>query len=76
MGKTLPADAPHSIRCLKAIEGFNGGRLRLASKIGVAPQTIAQWVHYRRIPSAHVLALVHAGQNKFSAEELLGGLNL
>lgn len=63
---------PRSIRCLRAIESFQGGRLRFASKLNVSRTTVAQWVHYNKIPSDRVLEIVQLGERKFSAEELLG----
>lgn len=65
-------NSPYSIRCLRAIEGFNGGRKSLAQKIGLSHQAISMWAFKQSIPPEHILKLLDLSSGKFSAEELLG----
>lgn len=62
---------PHSILCLAAVEGLQGGRKSLAKKIGVAPQTIASWFVKNRLPKHAIMKLVGLSEGKFTAEEFL-----
>ena len=63
---------PHSIRCLKAIEAFNGGREALAERLGISPAAIARWVHEGQIARSSIINLVALSDGRFTAEELLG----
>ena len=62
----------YSIRCLRAIEGFVGGRERLAKRLGVSVATIAQWVRENKIVGKYILKLCEISDDHFQADELLG----
>jgi hypothetical protein len=63
---------PHSIKCLKAIEAYVGGRKQLAVKLGITESAINQWVWNQRVSQKHILNLCELSGNKYSAEDLLG----
>ena len=70
--KRGPSDHAHSIRCLRAIEQYVGGRKVLSEKLGVSEHTISRWITLGRVSRGQVLPLTKVCQEKFSAEELLG----
>jgi len=63
---------PHSMRCLKAIEAYCGGREKLAELLGLSQPAIARWVQEGKIPRAWILSLIKLSEDRFTAEELLG----
>lgn len=63
----------HSIRCLKAIEAYVGGRERLSTKLGVGRSTIDKWVREGKVSGKHVLKLRELSDDRFGTDELLGG---
>jgi DNA-binding transcriptional regulator YdaS (Cro superfamily) len=65
-------DAPYSIKCLRAIEAFVGGREVLAKKLGVSEIAISKWVMSGKVSGKRVLALRELSGNRFSTDELLG----
>lgn len=63
---------PHSIRCLKAIEAYEGGRDEVAEKLGLKRGAIDRWVREKKIAPGAVLKLSKMFNEKVSVEELLG----
>ena len=64
-------DCPKPIRCLRALEGYLGGRMQLSDKLGVPYGRISTWHTSGTIPGKYVLSLVEAGDNHFKAEDFL-----
>jgi len=64
---------PRSIRCLRSVEAYVGGRPVVAEKIGVTVEAVNRWVWARRIPRSAILPLVELSEQRFTAEDFLGG---
>lgn len=63
---------PHSIRCLRAVEAYVGGRGELAQKLSISKSTVARWCRVRQIARKRVLDLRRLSDEKFTTDELLG----
>lgn len=68
-----PKRLKHSVRCLRSIETYVGGRDRLSRALGVSYSTVAKWVRTGKISGQHVLKLIELSGDRFTATELLGG---
>ena len=62
----------HSLKCLRAIEAYEGGRDLLAQRLGVSLYTICRWYVKEEIPGYAIKKLCKMMQGKVTVEDLLG----
>lgn len=61
-----------SIRYLRAIEAYEGGRAILAQKLGCTKAAIDQWNFKQKVSPDYVLKLSKLCEGRFTTNELLG----
>ena len=72
MPKGREPEELHSMKCLRVVEGLNGGRGTLAIKLGLTRHALDNWFRNGKVSPGFVAALVRLGSNKVTADELLG----
>lgn len=70
--KKMERDLPHSIKCLRAIAGYEGGIDILCEKLGMSRAAYNAWLLKCSISKQHIVALSRMARERFTVEDLIG----
>jgi DNA-binding transcriptional regulator YdaS (Cro superfamily) len=63
---------PHSIRMLRAVENYFGGRNELAKILQINPTSICRWFEEKRVSARQVAKISAITGGRVSIDELMG----
>lgn len=70
-GGAIVEETPHSIRCLRAVEAFVGGRDKLAKNLGVSRGAIDRWIRVGSVAANKAIKLSALSDHRYKVEDFL-----